>query len=259
MKVYFDKEFQLHELMQHAAPCIIQVGNRLSVDLHSTNILNFMMLTPINETEERIFDFELKSLEYDPTESAELLEFRDLVELDEKSFEKFKIVNIIARHVKRQKSSGEPRFLNVENSLVGVEVVLSVDKGFLISHPELFSHKGFVFLLDCIIASMLGQLMKGEPVRILSNEPLLYRLDLQNITAEKAEALEKRFSEFNSKIVDMIDGMFVLMKGVAQKFEESILQKHRESVIPILCEGVELSSLVDELQMLENALKGMKL
>lgn len=259
MRIYFDKAFQLQELMQYAAPSIIQVGNNLKIDLHSTNVLNFMMLETIGESVEELLGVELNCIEYDPTASVELLEFRDLIELDEKNFEKFKVANVIARYVKNQKSSNEPRFLKVENSLYGVEVVLSVDQKFLLSHAEFFAHKGFTFLLDCIIASILGQLMKNEPVKILSTEPLMYRLDLENITGEKAEELGRRFSEVNAKMVDTIDGMFVLLRGISEKFKDSVLEKHRESIIPILTEGVDLDKYISELQMLDGVLKRLKM
>ena len=259
MRIYFDKAFQLQELMQYAAPSIIQVGNNLKIDLHSTNVLNFMMLEPIGESVEELMGIELNCIEYDPTTSVELLEFGDLIELDEKNFEKFKVANVVALYMKNQKLSSEPRFLKVENSLYGVEVVLSIEQKFLLSHSEFFAHKGFVFLLDCMIASMLGQLMKNEPVKISSTEPLMYRLNLENITAEKAEEFSKRFSEVNSKMVDMIDGMFVLLKGIAEKFEDSVLEKHRESVIPVLLEGTDLIRFVDELQILDGVLKRLKI
>jgi hypothetical protein len=245
--------------MQYLAPSVIQVGDRMSVDLHSTNILNFMMLDPIDESFEEIMGLELNCIEYESTASVELLEFRDLVKLDEKNFEKFKVANIIALYVKNQSSSNNPRFLKVENSLYGVEVVLSIEQKFLLSHSEFFAHKGFVFLLDCMIASMLGQLMKNEPVKISSAEPLMYRLNLENITGEKAAELSKRFSEVNSKMVDVIDGMFVLLKGIAEKFEDSVLEKHRESVIPVLLEGTDLIRFVDELQILDGVLKRLKI
>ncbi len=259
MRIYFDKAFQLQELMQYAAPSIIQVGNNLKIDLHSTNVLNFMMLETIGESVEELLGVELNCIEYDPTASVELLEFRDLIELDEKNFEKFKVANVIARYVKNQKSSNEPRFLKVENSLYGVEVVLSVDQKFLLSHAEFFAHKGFTFLLDCIIASILGQLMKNEPVKILSTEPLMYRLDLENITGEKAEELGQRFSEVNTKMVDIIDGMFILLRGIAEKFNDSVLEKHRESIVAVLSEGFELDRYISELQMLNGALKSLKI
>jgi len=259
MRICFDKNFQLHDLMQYLAPSVIQVGDRMSVDLHSTNILNFMMLDPIDESFEEIMGLELNCIEYESTASVELLEFRDLVKLDEKNFEKFKVANVVALYMKNQKLSNEPRFLKVENSLYGVEVVLSIEQKFLLSHSEFFAHKGFVFLLDCMIASMLGQLMKNESVKISSAEPLMYRLNLENITAEKAEELSKRFSEVNSKMVDMIDGMFVLLKGIAEKFEDSVLEKHRESVIPVLLEGTDLIRFVDELQILDGVLKRLKI
>ncbi|NPU89321.1 hypothetical protein QQE94_08040 [Fervidobacterium pennivorans subsp. shakshaketiis] len=259
MRIYYDKAFRLQELMQYAAPSVIRVGNNLRIDLHSTNVLNFMMLEPIGESVEELLGVELNCIEYDPTASVELLEFRDLIELDEKNFEKFKVANVIARYVKNQKSSNEPRFLKVENSLYGVEVVLSVDQKFLLSHAEFFAHKGFTFLLDCIIASILGQLMKNEPVKILSTEPLMYRLDLENITGEKAEELGQRFSEVNTKMVDIIDGMFILLRGIAEKFNDSVLEKHRESIVAVLSEGFELDRYISELQMLNGALKSLKI
>ncbi|WP_448375141.1 hypothetical protein [Fervidobacterium sp.] len=259
MRIYFDKVFQLQELMQYAAPSVIQVGNNLRIDLHSTNVLNFMMLEPIGESVEELMGVELNCIEYDPTASVELLEFRDLIELDEENFEKFKVANVIARYVKNQKSSNEPRFLKVENSLYGVEVVLSVEQKFLLSHAEFFAHKGFVFLLDCMIASMLGQLMRNEPVKISSKEPLMYRLNLENITGEKAEELSRKFSEVNAKMVDIIDGMFILLRGIAEKFKDSILEKHRDSIVPVLTEGVDLDKYISELQMLDGVLKRLKI
>jgi len=218
-----------------------------------------MMLEPIGESVEELMGVELNCIEYDPMASVELLEFRDLIELDEKNFEKFKVANVVALHVKEQKSSNAPRFLKVENSLYGVEVVLSVEQKFLLSHAEFFAHKGFTFLLDCMIASMLGQLMKTEPVKILSAEPLMYRLNLENITGEKAEELGRRFSEVNAKMVDTIDGMFVLLRGISEKFKDSVLEKHRESIIPILTEGVDLDKYISELQMLDGVLKRLKM
>ncbi|ANE41541.1 hypothetical protein JM64_05895 [Fervidobacterium ngatamarikiense] len=259
MRIYFDKAFQLQELMQYAAPSIIQVGNNLKIDLHSTNVLNFMMLETIGESVEELMGIELNCIEYDPTASVELLEFRDLIELDEKNFEKFKVANVVALYMKNQKLSNEPRFLKVENSLYGVEVVLSIEQKFLLSHSEFFAHKGFVFLLDCMIASMLGQLMKNEPVKISSAEPLMYRLDLENITGEKAEELGQRFSEVNTKMVDIIDGMFILLRGIAEKFNDSVLEKHRESIVAVLSEGFELDRYISELQMLNGALKSLKI
>jgi len=87
----------------------------------------------------------------------------------------------------------------------------------------------------------------------------MYRLDLENITEEKAEELSQRFYEVNTKMVDMIDGMFILLKGIAEKFKDSILEKHRGSIIPILVEGIDLDKYISELQMLGGALKSLKI
>lgn len=259
MKIYFDSELQINDLMEYYGPCIVQIGSNLYVDLHSTNILNFLMLDSVREYTDTLFGRELKCIEYLHENQTNFVEFRDLTPLDEKSFENFKVANVIVKHVKMQKSYTSVPLLSVENTVYGMEISLSLNKQYMLAHTEYFSNKGFVHLLDFLIAWMLGQMMKGENIKIASSEPLMYKMDLSQISEEKALMLEEMFTNVNLKMVDVIDGLYDLMLRLLPNMENVSLIENRDFVVKMLLSGQPLSKFVQELRTIDELFNSIRI
>ena len=87
----------------------------------------------------------------------------------------------------------------------------------------------------------------------------MYKMDLSQISEEKALMLEEMFKNVNLKMVDVIDGLYDLMLRLLPNMENVSLIENRDFVVKMLLSGQPLSKFVQELRTIDELFNSIRI
>jgi len=222
LKIYYDPNFALQELLDYYAPSILEINGEKFIDLHSLNIVNFLGLQPINRYHEEINGWFFNVNEYG---TNEILTLENLLIFNDENFEKFKISNALSFEYLKYTEIYNNLFLKVENTLNNLECVIALNNNFLTQHLEVFADVGFEFLLEINVVITIKNLVCKYSFGSRFNHPFAFRIELSNASYNQVYEFLQEFREFNTKISEQIPALYSRFKQLPKPDElERILK-----------------------------------
>jgi hypothetical protein len=217
------------------------------IDLHSLNIVNFLGLEPSKKYQEEIDGWLFNVNEYI---GEFYLDTNNMLAYTESNFEKLKISNTLSIEQLKYSELYNKLFFKVENSLNGLECVVSMGNDYLLEHIDVFANKQFEFILELYVALHIKNVISKFNVKRSFNHPFIFRIDLGDTSYDNAYHVIEEIRKINVEISEKIPKLFATFQVESSNIDRLMKNVHLSDFLRTLYNYEDLNALTEDLESL---------
>lgn len=249
MKIYYDPNFTLNELLEYHAPMIVELESGLFVDLHSLNIVNLLGHIPDRKAITEFRGLVLGYAEFRSLDQSLILE--ELIEFSEQALEKFRISNFLSLKHLQYEMQQERRLLKIENAIDNLYGLVSLCTEFALQNRRFFEDKKFEILLEILTLLELRKLVESYGLSMQMPQPFLFQIDFSDTKLEVVHQFTSAVEKVSKKLTSRIAELYETSKEKILILDKLFSSVDRRSLTKVLYTFTSINEIISDLLYLK--------